>query len=256
MNRITILLTFFGCILATISPSEAESLNSPQKQVIQIHMQDAHTQEKIDDLDHKTRETLEKYQQHQRQSDLLNIYNKQLTRMIASQEEEKSQLKLQLNSLAETEQTALPFLVSLYQQLATLIHRDQPFLLNEREHRLIRLKHLIDQANISLAEKYRQVLNAYQIELSYANSIGSYQGQLNINGSSEQVRYFRLGRLALYYQTLDGQTSALWQPQKHLWRKLTNTQNKQLSIAIAMADKQHLPQLLNLPLPSEQEPKS
>lgn len=256
MNKTAIFLTLFSCVLKTILPSSAESLSAPQKQVIQIHNQDAHIQQQINKLDAKTRVSLEKYQQNQRQSDLLDAYNKQLTQMIASQKNEQSQLKTQLGSLNETEQTALPFLVSLYQQLAALIHHDQPFLLHEREQRLVRLKKIIDQANISLAEKYRQVLNAYQIELSYANSIGSYQGRLNINGHPEQVRYFRLGRLALYYQTLDGQNGALWQPQKQHWQKLSSAQNKQLTIAIAMADKQHLPQLLSLPLPLAQESQS
>lgn len=246
-------------LLGTFSWSSscyADALSQSQQQVEQTHQQDAHAQVRLDKLDEQTRTDLASYQQNQRQADLLEAYNEQLSRMIDSQNKEKQRIHHQLDSLNETEQTALPMLVKLYQQLKTFVANDQPFLPQERQQRLARLQKVLDRADVSLAEKYRQVLDAYQVEIGYAGSIGSYQGMLNNNGQQTQVRFFRLGRTALYYQTLDGESSALWEPSSKSWKALSGSQNQQLSQAIAMANKQKVPQLLHLPLPKTEEPHS
>ncbi|WP_165872736.1 DUF3450 domain-containing protein [Celerinatantimonas diazotrophica] len=229
----------------------ADTLSTAQDKVVQTHQQDANVQVKLNNLDKKTREALNHYQQNQRQADLIEAYNRQLQKMIDSQEQEKQRIHSQLGSLNETEQSALPMLVSMYQQLATFVSHDQPFLKQERQQRLARLKKIIDRADVSLAEKYRQVLDAYQVEIAYAKSIGSYQGELKQGNKTIEVNFFRLGRTALYYQTLNGDKGALWQPASQQWQPLNESQNKQLSIAIAMANKQHIPQLLKLPMPRE-----
>ncbi|MFM2485047.1 DUF3450 domain-containing protein [Celerinatantimonas yamalensis] len=232
----------------------ANPLQSSQQQVEKTHQQDTTSQKQLDQIDAQTRQALAQYQQNQRQADLIEAYNRQLAKMVDSQQQEKKRVSQQIASLNETEQTALPMLVSLYQQLADFVHQDLPFLPQERQQRLVRLQQIINRADVSLAEKYRQVLDAYQVEIDYAQSIGSYQGPLHSNTTTKQVQYFRLGRLALYYQTLDGSQGALWQPKRHSWQQLSRSENQQLSIAIAMANKQHIPQLLDLPMP--QEPKS
>lgn len=239
--------------IATVlsNPVLAGTLSTAQNKVVQTHQQDASEQVKLNNLDKETREALNHYQQNQRQADLIDAYNRQLQKMIDSQEQEKQRIHSQLSSLNETEQSALPMLVSLYQQLATFVRQDQPFLVTERQQRLARLKKIIDRADVSLAEKYRQVLDAYQVEIDYAKSIGSYRGELIQGGKTIQVDFFRLGRTALYYQTLNAKKGALWQPASGQWQTLTDSQNKQLSIAIAMANKQHIPQLLKLPMPRE-----
>lgn len=247
---------FYGVTFVTIatvlsSPVFADSLTTAQDKVAKTHQQDASSQVKLNDLDTKTREALNHYQQNQRQADLVEAYNRQLQKMIDSQDQEKQRIHSQLASLNETEQSALPMLVSMYQQLSTFVSHDQPFLVTERQQRLARLKKIIDRADISLAEKYRQVLDAYQVEIDYAKSIGSYRGELKQGDKTTQVDFFRLGRTALYYQTLNATKGALWQPASGQWQTLTDSQNKQLSIAIAMANKQHIPQLLKLPMPGE-----
>ncbi|MFM2482584.1 DUF3450 domain-containing protein [Celerinatantimonas sp. YJH-8] len=242
--------------LSGINASYAAELSQSQQQVEQAHQQDVQTQITIDKLDERTRSDLANYQQNQRQADLVEAYNQQLEKMIVSQQQEQQRVNQQLDSLDETEQTALPMLVTLFQQLKDFVAQDQPFLAKERQQRLARLQRIIDRADVSLAEKYRQVLDAYQVEIDYASSIGSYQGTLSTAQGTTQVRYFRLGRTAFYYQTLDRQSGALWQPASQSWQTLTDTQNRQLTTAIAVAEKQKVPQLLNLPLPAPQEPRS
>ena len=45
--------------------------------------------------------------------------------------------------------------------------RDMPFNVAEREDRVARLRDMMDDANISVSEKYRQIMEAYQIETEF-----------------------------------------------------------------------------------------
>lgn len=250
-QRRTIYSLLFTSFIA-ISSSAQANLERSQNQVAQTHRADQKLQQQINQLDQKTRQTLADYQRTQRQADLIEAYNQQLNRMIQSQRKEQSQLNNQLSSLNETEQVALPQVVTLYKNLQRFVTHDIPFLPQERAQRLKRLQAMLDRADVSLAEKYRQVLDAYKVEINYSHSIGNYEGVLSQPSKNDkQVTYFRLGRLALYYQTFDGKHGGLWEPANHQWQALNEEQNHQLSIAIAMAKKQHIPQLLYLPMPQD-----
>ena len=70
--------------------------------------------------------------------------------------------------------------------------------------RVANLKRLMDDADTPLSEKYRRVMEAYQVEVQYGHTIEAYQGELRDPGSSRMVEFLRLGRVGLYYLSLDG----------------------------------------------------
>lgn len=213
------------------------------------HQKNQQVQKQIDVLALDTQQAAQLYQQNQHQADLIEAYNRQLEKMVASQQTEIDDIAQQLISLDSTQQAALPLLLEMKQALATFIGADLPFLQGERAQRLARLDSLFDRADVSLAEKYRQLLEAYQIEIEYGRTIEAYEGSLQQAGEPErQVNFFRLGRSALYYQTLDGQTSALWQPEQQSWLPLSSDYNLELRSAIRIAWQQQVPALLALPL--------
>ena len=53
-------------------------------------------------------------------------------------------------------------------------------------------------------EQFRLLLEAYQLEQDYGNRIESWRGPLALEGQELSVGFLRVGRVALYYQTLDG----------------------------------------------------
>ncbi|RJG47502.1 DUF3450 domain-containing protein [Motilimonas pumila] len=213
------------------------------------HQNNQQVQKQIDVLALDTQQAAQLYQQNQHQADLIEAYNRQLEKMVTSQQAELDDIAQQLVSLDSTQQAALPLLIEMKQALAGFIASDLPFLQAERAQRLTRLDTVFDRADVSLAEKYRQLLEAYQIEIEYGRTIEAYEGSLQQSGQSErQVNFFRLGRSALYYQTLDGQTSALWQPEQQSWLPLSSDYNLELRSAIRIAWQQQVPALLALPL--------
>ena len=88
------------------------------------------------------------------------------------------------------------------------------------------------------------------VEVQYGRTFEAYSGRLNQDDSKRQVNFLRLGRTALYYQTLGGQESGLWQPTLQRWQVLTEEQSLTLRKAIQIAQQQQVPSLIDLPLPA------
>src|SRR4030095_2107472 len=101
--------------------------------------------------------------------------------------------------------------------LKQLVELDVPFLLEERRARVAKLEKEIDRADVSLSEKYRRVVEAYQIEMEYGRTIDSYDGRLGDGADARTVQFLRIGRTALLYQTLDGNETGYWDANGKSW---------------------------------------
>ncbi|GAA0788253.1 DUF3450 domain-containing protein [Marinobacterium sediminicola] len=228
--------------------SQAGTLEQNQQVLEQAHRQGAQVQRSIDQLDQQTRENYETYSATLRQTELIEAYNRQLSRMVEDQVRELVDIDEQLNTLAHTEQAALPLLVRMHAMLKQFVARDLPFLTEEREQRVERLARLLDRADISLAEKYRQILEAYQIEAEYGRTLEAWSGTLDQGNQAREVTFLRLGRVAFYYQTLDGEESGRWSRQKGGWEQLGSDFGWPIRKGISMARQQSVPELLELPV--------
>lgn len=226
----------------------ANTLEQNQQVLEQAHKQGAQVQRNIDQLDQQTRENYDVYTAALRQAELVEAYNRQLARMIEDQTRELDDIESQLTSLAETEQATLPLLVRMQQMLGEFVSRDLPFLVEEREQRVARLARLMDRADVSLAEKYRQILEAYQIEAEYGRTLEAWTGSLHQDGNRREVTFLRLGRVGLYYQSLDGEQSGRWNADARRWESLAADYDWPIRKGINMARQQSVPELLELPV--------
>jgi len=128
------------------------------------------------------------------------------------------------------------------------LQADLPFLPDERADRLAGLQDLLPRADVSLAEKYRRILEAYQIESDYGRTLEAWRGELPGDAESRSVEFLRLGRVMLYYQTLDAHESGWWNPQTRAWEVLDGSARRPLTQAIAIARQQQAPAYLQLPV--------
>ena len=211
------------------------------------------SQEKIDRLADRTEAMLAEYKLALAQRDALERYNDQLEKLVASQNRELEALTAQLSEIDTTQQGVLPLLARMLDALEKFIALDLPFLPEERQGRLAELRALMDRADLSLAEKFRRVLEAYQIELDYGRTLEAYTGELESQGERRSVEFLRLGRLVLLYQTLDQQETARWDPASGRWQPLDPSYRKWVRQGLRMARKQVPPDLLKLPVPAPQE---
>ena len=180
--------------------------------------------------------------------DLQETYNTNMRQMRSSQELEKERLQAELVEVEVVRRELFPLMIEMIDLLDRFIELDQPLLLVERKARLAALRENINRSNVTLGEKYRRVIEAYQIEAEYGRSIEAYEGSLKIGDRDLTVDFLRVGRLALYYVSLDGSEAGLWHPAEKQWQDLDADFLPLLDFALRVARKQAPPNLLQLPL--------
>lgn len=201
-------------------------------------------QKEIDDLDAKTKKQYEEYKKYTYLGNTQKRYNDQLSDLFESQESEKVILKSDIEKIEHTHKNIIPLMQKMIDNLEKFIEIDAPFLLKERTSRVKRLKVNIKRADLSVSDKYRQILEAYIIENDYAKTIESYKDTLN----GKVVEFLRVGRVGLYYQTLDFTTSGMWDAKAQEFIEVDDSYNKKILNAIKISKKQLTPDLLMLPM--------
>lgn len=207
-----------------------------------------HTQKRIDRLSDETQTMLGEYQALSRELDGLAAYNDQMQRLVTSQEEEKQLIAQQIEEIDFTRQQIVPLMLRMIEQLDAFISRDYPFLLEERTRRVEQLTRLMDRADVTLAEKYRRILEAYQIELDYSRTLEAYPDEIEADGVTLTVDVLRVGRAGLYYQTLDRQHAAYWDNEQKTWAPASTADRRAIQRGLRIASQQLAPELLELPL--------
>jgi hypothetical protein len=108
----------------------------------------------------------------------------------------------------------------------------------------------MERADVSDAEKFRRVLEAWQIENEYGTSFSTYVGQLQIDGTAREVDFFQLGRVALLYQTTDEEAmTGVWDVETNSWIALGSEHRNSVRQALRMARDQIAPEMVLLPIP-------
>jgi predicted RNase H-like nuclease (RuvC/YqgF family) len=217
-----------GALLAA-GPLDA-SLNLEK----QISRAAAESQKTIDTLAEQKADLAAEYKAALQRIDSLKAYNAQVRELVKSQETEKVSLKAEIVSVDDTEKGLIPL--------------DVPFLAEERTKRVAKLRTNMQRADISISEKYRQILEAYQIEADYGVSVSSYEGKLNAGGEEKTVRFLQVGRVAFIYQTLDGKTAYVWDQSARDWSELSGDYVASITEAVRIAGKQAAPDLIKLPI--------
>jgi len=249
--RMVVLTTLLTAFSVSIQVQAAEDpLDASIETSSANNRQEARTQTRIDGLDDETRAMLEEYQQLGRELDVLTVYNKQLQRLIDSQEKEKAFIRGQMLGLEATKREIIPLMLRMVEWLDRFTQVDQPFLPDERHMRVEQIHALMDRADVSVGEKYRRILEAYQVEMEYGRTIEAYRGELTTSDGSRTVDFLRIGRIGLYYQTLDRQETGHWDYAARSWNKLSDSYNLPIRKGLRVARKQAAPDLLTLPVPA------
>ena len=239
---------------AVITLFSISSQSEPLTQAIRVDMATnsaaIKSQQKIDGLSDKTRKMLQQYRTASHQSKSLQTYNKYLQDLLSSQQLEKESLQQQLLDIETTQHEIVPLVLRMLDSLEQFVQLDLPFLPEERQQRIANLKTMIIRADVSNAEKYRRILEAYQIENDYGNTIEAYHADLELNGVDSSVDFLRLGRVALYYQRLDGSETGYWNKEQKQWQTLSDDYRNAIRNGLRIARKEAAPDLLTLPVPA------
>jgi hypothetical protein len=210
-----------GSLMSTASISHAdETLNAILKVGEQKNVTAAKSQVKIDKLAEQTRELLTDYKTVMKQVDGLIVYNKRLRKQIENQLRRIDDIENSISQVVVIQRQMTPLVIRMIDGLEQFVALDVPFHIDERRQRVAFLRANLDRSDVSIAEKFRQVLEAYKIENEYGRKIDAYKGSVDIGGVDRDVNFFRVGRVALLYQTTDTEVSGAWDQASRSWVEL------------------------------------
>jgi len=207
----------------------------------------AASQSRINQLDDETQRMLTDYRDTLRETESLRRYNEQLALQIKAQEEEVASINQQITEIERTNREIYPLMQRMVETMEQFIALDVPFLKEERAKRVATLKETLVRADVSTAEKYRRILEAYTIEMEYGRTIEAYEGSLGEGEEARTVNFVRLGRSALMYQTLDGGETGYWNADEKKFVE-DNGYEDDVTHALRVARKQTAPDLVVAPI--------
>lgn len=206
------------------------------------------SQIKIDEITDDTRDLLSQFKQVMKVVDGLIIYNKQQRRLIRNQEEELHELAESIDNVTVIERQIGPLIERMIDNLEKFVSMDVPFLMSERNDRIEFLKDTLDRPDVTVAEKFSQVLQAYQVENSYGSTIEAYTDMIELDGKSRQVDMLKWGRVSLVFQTPDGETTGVWNNTTRQWDMVGDDFRLGVRDGIRIAMKTKTADLVHLPI--------
>jgi len=227
----------------------AVDLDGVVDQRMAVNDEGVKSQVRIDKISDDTDRLTAEYRIVIQRIDALRVYNKQVSDLIASQEEEMGSLRRQIDDVELVGREVTPLMLGMLDGIENFVELDVPFLPEERSERMADLHEVMIRADVTDAERYRRIVEAYQIENEFGRTIEAYQGELNLEGSTRQVDFLRVGRVGFYYQTLDGTETGVWDQKQRAWMDASKSASG-VRLGIRMANKQTAPDLLRLPLPT------
>jgi hypothetical protein len=211
-------------------------------------------QKRIDEINDETQEMVAKYRQALTDTESLRRYSEQLQVQVNAQQDELGSVERQLAEIESTSRDVLPMMQRMVDTLENFVALDVPFLPDERGKRVATLKEIMGRSDVSISEKYRRILEAYQIEMEYGRTLDFYAGTLGAGGDERTVEFVRVGRVSLLYQTLDGNESGYWDQDKRDWVR-DDDYRSSVKAALSVAKKEGAPDLLRIPVPAPKEVK-
>ena len=207
------------------------------------------SQVRVDKVVTQTRTMEDQYRAILKEIDGLLIYNKLLELQIENQERVKVDLEQSIANVAIVNRQIVPVMTRMIDSLEQFISLDVPFLNQERADRVQSLKDLMSRQDVTVAEKFRKVTEAYQIENDYGRTIETYKDTLEVDGAFLELDFLRIGRISLMYQSVDGKVSGVWNQETQSWEDASDQRN-QIKLGLSIAKKQVPPDLVILPVDS------
>ncbi|WP_341503570.1 DUF3450 domain-containing protein [Gallaecimonas sp. GXIMD4217] len=248
-KRSTLAAALAGALaVASTSAFAADPLVSSQQVEKQINDAAAASQAKIDRLSDQTRDIVGEYRAVVAETENLKVYNDHIAKLIDSQMKEVGNFERQIANITKTQQGLVPLMYKMIDTLEQFVALDLPFKKEDRVNRVAKLRDMMEDSSVSTSEKYRQVMEAYQIEVEYGSKIDTYKGTLDLNGKELSVDYFYMGRIAFIAMSGDGKHAWRWDKASEGWVELGEEYLSSIEEAMKLANNAAVPNLLKLPV--------
>jgi hypothetical protein len=239
--------------LGLVWPAEASSFDEAMETREAGNTASQQSQVAIDKLADETDTLLTQYRNVLNQLDAVRVFNKHMRGLIREQEAEKTSLTEQIDGVELVARQMTPHMLKMIDSLERFVELDVPFLKDERTERVASLRAAMNRSDVTDAEKYRAIMEAYQVENEFGRTIEDYQAEADINGEMRELDFLRIGRIALLYRSPDGTLLGAWDQKNREWVELDRSYEEPIKAGLRMARKQSAPALLLAPIPAAED---
>ncbi len=205
----------------------------------------AKSQDNIDATERKTDKIVNEWKAVSKQVEGLKLYNEQKRIQIQAQLDLMDKLDDQLVQVVVMQRQIPPLAQRMLESLESFIALDTPFRIEERQNRIDLVRSSLAKPKVTASEQVRQVLEAYNIEAEYGRKIDTYESTL-LDGTV--VNILVIGRIGMFYQTKDEQSSGRWNNETNTWDELPGSYRKPIRNGIRMAKKLAPTDMLMMPV--------
>ena len=232
----------------------AEKVKQLESEGIERTEQGRDTQQQVDAMHGRSRNLVDEYYTHLKLVEGLQLYNTMLGKQLTSQREEIELLQSSISDVAVVSRQILPLMARMVDGLEQFIELDVPFLLPERRQRVAKLRGLMLRADVTVAEKVRRVMEAYQVENDYGRTIEAYKAKLQLEAASFDADFLRIGRVGLLYRTIGSDEVGYWDSQQNTWKPLANSPwLRHIEQGLRVARQEVAPEMISIALDPARE---
>ena len=212
------------------------------------------SQERINNTVEGTRALEDQYRAINKEIDGLKVYNRLMAAQVSGQEATLEDISLSMDQIDVINRQIFPLMERMIDGLEQSVSLDVPFLMEERAERIENLKDIMERSDVSVAEKFRKVMEAYQIENEYGTSSETYTQTLPVEGVEGERSYniLRVGRVGLYFQSDDSKITGRWDNAQRKWI-LDDSARSEVRKGIRIAKQLIAPELIVIPVAAPSE---
>jgi uncharacterized protein DUF3450 len=206
------------------------------------------SQERINKVVERTRSLEDQYRSINKEIDGLRVYNRLMTAQTNGQKATLEDIALSMDQVDVINRQIFPLMERMIDGLEQSIALDIPFLIDERNKRVETLKGIMERSDVSVAEKFRKVMEAYQIENDYGSSSEWYLQEIELDGTVREYKMLRIGRIGLYFQSDDTSVTGWWNVKNSAYEEVDSANRNEIRKGLRIARQLVAPELVLIPL--------
>jgi len=211
------------------------------------------SQERINNVVEQTRSLEDQYRAINKEIDGLRVYNRLMGAQTEGQMAVLEDIALSMDQVDVINRQIFPLMERMIDGLEQSVALDIPFLMEERVERIQKLKDTMERSDVSVAEKFRKVMEAFQIEMDYGSTIEPYKQTLTLeDGTTRDYNMLRVGRIGLYFQSEDTNITGRWDNDNRQW-VLDNGSRNEVRKGLRIANQLIAPELILVPVSAPTE---
>lgn len=206
------------------------------------------SQERINNIVEGTRSLEDQYRAINKEIDGLRVYNRLMGAQTDGQKATLEDIALSMDQVDVINRQIFPLMTRMIDGIEQSVALDVPFLLEERTDRVANLKDIMERSDVSVAEKFRKVMEAYQIEMDYGTSSENYEQTLTLaDGQTRNYNILRIGRVGLFFQSDDAKITGRWDNDAREW-VIDDSARNEIRKGLRMAKQLIAPEIIKIPV--------